>query len=110
MPIFEYDCRDCRGKTTALVMRRDQEVRCAKCGGANLTKLFSRFATPKSEEARLESLADPSSMGDIDENDPKSVARWMTRMGSELGEDLGDDIDQAGEDEVGGKDGSNDAD
>ena len=39
----------------------------------------------------MDSLADPSSMGDVDENDPKSVARWMKKMGSEMGEDLGDD-------------------
>ena len=43
----------------------------------------------KSEEARMESLADPSSFGDVDENDPKSVAKFMRKMGSEVGEDLG---------------------
>jgi len=48
----------------------------------------------KSEESRLESLADPSKFGDLDENDPKSVARFMKRMGKELGEDLGEDFDQ----------------
>lgn len=56
---------------------------------------MSRFATVKSEEARLESLADPSSMGDLDENDPGSVARFMKKMGRELGDDLGDDFDSA---------------
>lgn len=56
---------------------------------------MSRFATVKSEEARLESLADPSSLGDLDENDPSSVARFMKKMGRELGEDLGDDFDSA---------------
>jgi len=65
---------------------------------------------PKSEDARLESLADPSAMGDIDENDPKSVARFMKKMGQEMGEDLGEDIDQAIEEEMtgageGGEDG-----
>ena len=67
---------------------------------------MSRFATVRSEEDRLDSLADPSSMGDIDENDPKSVARWMKKMGSEMGEDLGDDwgdsVDEAMDEESGG--------
>ena len=63
---------------------------------------LSRFATPKSEDARLESLADPSAMGDIDENDPKSVARFMKKMGQEMGEDFGEDIDQAIEEEMAG--------
>ena len=104
MPIYEFECRDCHRKTTALVMSRERtgEVRCRKCGSANLEKLFSRFATPKSEDARLESLADPSVMGDVDENDPHSVARFMKRMGKEMGEDFGDDVDQAIEEEMAG--------
>lgn len=104
MPIYEFECRDCHRKTTALVMVRARisEVRCRRCGSANLEKLFSRFATPKSEDARLESLADPAAMGDIDESDPKSVARFMKKMGQEMGEDLGDDIDQAIEEEMAG--------
>jgi putative FmdB family regulatory protein len=109
MPIFEFECRDCHRKTTALVMVREKEkdVRCKKCGGANLEKLYSRFASPKSEDARLESLADPSAMGDIDENDPKSVARFMKKMGREMGEDMGEDVEQAIEEEMagGGEDG-----
>jgi putative FmdB family regulatory protein len=104
MPIYEFECLDCHRKTTALVMLRARinEVRCKKCGSANLEKLFSRFAMPKSEDARLESLADPSNMGDIDENDPKSVARFMKKMGQEMGEDLGGDVDQAIEEEMAG--------
>ena len=109
MPIYEFECKDCHRKTTALVMSRERigEVRCRRCGSANLEKLFSRFATPKSEDARLESLADPSAMAGVDENDPQSVARFMKRMGKEMGEDFGDDIDQAIEEEMaGGAEGS----
>jgi putative FmdB family regulatory protein len=104
MPIYEFECRDCHRRTTALVMVRERvsDVRCKKCGGANLERLWSRFAAPKSEDARLESLADPSAMGDIDENDPKSVARFMKKMGQEVGEDFGEDIDQAIEEEMAG--------
>jgi hypothetical protein len=56
---------------------------------------MSRFATVKSEEARLDALADSSSFGDLDENDPASVARFMKKMGKEFGDDLGDDFDSA---------------
>jgi putative FmdB family regulatory protein len=102
MPIYEFECHDCHRKTTAIVLSRARitEVRCRRCGSANLERLVSRFATPKSEDARMEALADPASMGDIDENDPKSVARWMTRMGREMGEEFGDDLDQAMEEET----------
>jgi hypothetical protein len=56
---------------------------------------MSRFATPKSEDARLEAAADPSQYGDLDENDPQAVARFVKRMGDEMGEDLGDDLGEA---------------
>ena len=42
----------------------------------------------------MESLADPSKWSGLDEKDPKSMAKWMKRMGKEMGEDLGDDVDQ----------------
>jgi putative FmdB family regulatory protein len=107
MPIYEFLCHECGRKMSALVMSRARldEVRCKRCGSANLEKLFSRFATVKSEDARVESLADPSAMGGLDENDPKSVARWMKKMGKEMGEDLGEDLDQAVEEEMAGGDG-----
>ncbi|MGH7253315.1 MAG: FmdB family zinc ribbon protein, partial [Nitrospiraceae bacterium] len=68
---------------------------CKSCQSVRLERIMSRFAAPKSEEARLESLADPSSFGDVDENDPKSMARFMKKMGREMGEDVGDDLDEA---------------
>ena len=42
----------------------------------------------------MESLADPSKWGGLDEKDPKSMAQWMKRMGKEMGEDMGEDVDQ----------------
>lgn len=106
MPIYEFECRACHRKTTALVMSRARigEVRCRKCGSSDLERLFSRFATPRSEDSRLESLGDPASMGGVDENDPKSVARFMKKMGEEMGEDFTDDVDQAVDEEMTGAD------
>lgn len=108
MPIYEYHCADCRRQVSRLVMRISDPTppRCPRCGGASLTRLLSRFATIRSEDDRLESLADPSSMGDIDENDPRSVARFMKKMGGEMGDEGGEDFDQmvdeAVDDEMGG--------
>lgn len=104
MPIYEFRCRTCRKKTTALVLSRARagNVRCQHCGGADLEKLWSRFASPKSEEARLEAMADESAFADVDENDPVSVARAMKKMGHAMGEDFGDDLEAAMEDEAPG--------
>ena len=96
MPIYEYHCADCRRRVSLLIMRVSDPAppHCPRCQGTALTRLMSRFATLKSEEDRLESLADPSSLGGLDENDPKSVARFMKKMGGELGEEGGEDWDQ----------------
>jgi hypothetical protein len=68
-----------------------------------MSKLISQVARVRSEESRLASLADPSKLGNIDEKDPATMARWMKRMGKELGEDAGEDfdamVDQAMEEE-----------
>jgi hypothetical protein len=56
---------------------------------------MSRFARIKSEDERLDSLGDPSSLGDLDEDDPASMARFMKKMGQEFGDDLGDDFGEA---------------
>ncbi|HSR12683.1 MAG TPA: zinc ribbon domain-containing protein [Thermodesulfobacteriota bacterium] len=95
MPIYEYVCEDCRKVSSFLVLKQPDafEPECKKCRSKNMTKLISRVARVRSEESRLESLADPSKLGDLDENDPASMARWMKRMGKEMGEDLGEDFD-----------------
>jgi len=75
-----------------------------------MRRLMSRFAMPRSEESRMESLADPSKMGDVDENDPKSVARMMKRMGKEMGDEFsGEDFDEAVEEMESGGDLGDDA-
>ena len=77
-----------------LTLRVSEQVepKCERCGSAKLTRLMSRFALVRSEDDRMDDLADPSSLGDLDENDPKSVARWMRKMGKELGDDAGEDF------------------
>jgi len=94
MPIYEYRCNNCKRKVTLLILNRSIPPTCNHCGGKDLTRLLSRFAAPKSEEARLESLADPARWGDFDENDPSSMARFMKRMGREFGEELGDEFNE----------------
>jgi putative FmdB family regulatory protein len=94
MPIYEFRCLDCGRYQSVLVRTYSDptDLRCPKCQGNHLRKLVSRFAVLHSDEARLEQLADPSALGDVDENDPRSVAHWARKMGDHVGEDLGDDF------------------
>lgn len=105
MPLFEYRCLDCKKRSTVLVLNpaNQAQAACSHCTSTRVERILSRFASPKSEEARLEALADPGSLAGLDENDPQSMARFMETMGEEMGEDLSDDVSGAMEsDETGG--------
>lgn len=106
MPIYEYRCADCKKKFEVLVLRAEAESapHCRHCGSDKIRRLISRFTSIKSEEARLESLTDPSNLSGLDENDPASMARWLKRMGGELGEDISrEEIDQMADEIASGK-------
>ena len=91
MPIYEYQCEKCSKRTSVLTMRVSERVEavCKHCGSTRMRRLMSRFATPRSEEARMDAMSDPSSFSDVDENDPKSVARALRKMGKEMGDEMG---------------------
>lgn len=91
MPIYEYRCHDCR-RRVSLFFRSFSEVEdeptCPRCHGTRLTRLISRVSVVRSEDSRLDDLADPSMLDGLDEDDPKSIARWMRKMSAETGEDM----------------------
>ncbi len=97
MPIYEYRCHDCH-RRVSLFFRSFSEVKdnpaCPHCGGHNLTRLISRVAVVRSEESRLDDLTDPSFLDGLDENDPKSMARWMRKMSAEIGEEMPPEFDE----------------
>jgi putative FmdB family regulatory protein len=95
MPLYEYRCQNCHRRVTLLRSFSDSsEPRCPECQSEDLTRLISRVAVLRSEDSRLENLADPSSLADLDESDPRSVARWMRKMSEETGEDMGPEFDE----------------
>ena len=98
MPIYEYRCHNCQ-RRVSIWWRTFSEAEtstphCPRCDSEELTRLVSRVRIVRSEESRLEDMADPANFGDLDENDPRSIARFMRKMGDETGEDLGDEFDE----------------
>ncbi len=98
MPIYEYYCSDCQRRVSLLwrsfADAETREATCPRCSGKNLRRMVSRVAVLRSEESRMDSLADPSALEGLDEEDPKSLARWMRKMSQETGEDLGPEFDE----------------
>lgn len=101
MPIYEYTCHDCKRRVSLLWRSfADADSRaavCPRCGGSNLARVISRVAVVRSEGSRMDDLADggaDDALSGLDENDPKSLARFMRKMADETGEDLGPEFEE----------------
>ncbi|RMF83670.1 MAG: zinc ribbon domain-containing protein [Nitrospinota bacterium] len=94
MPIYEYRCNDCGKKFAFLygVSAYSRSLCCPYCEGINLSRLISRVARLRSEEDRLEALADPGKIGDWE--DPRQIRRWARQMGSALSDEAGEDLSE----------------
>jgi putative FmdB family regulatory protein len=91
MPYYDYRCPTCQKRVSLFQAYADYGVKpvaCPICGNAALQRLIHKVRIVKSEDQRLEAISDPSFLGSVDENDPKSLARAMRRMGQEMGEDM----------------------
>jgi hypothetical protein len=53
---------------------------------------IGRIRIARSEESRLEAMADPDKLAGL-EDDPKALGRMMRQMGSEMGEEMGPEFD-----------------
>ncbi len=98
MPIYEYRCADCKKRVSVLFRSLaavdHSQARCPLCGGAKLTRLVSRVRMVRSEASHTESMADDSMLAGLDENDPRSMGRWMRKMAQETGEELPGEFDE----------------
>jgi hypothetical protein len=57
--------------------------RARTCAGSS-----ARVAVLKSEESRLDAMADPSFMAGLENEDPRALAGFMRKMSDEMGEPL----------------------
>jgi putative FmdB family regulatory protein len=96
MPNYEYRCLNCKRRFEVYLSYSDygkQALRCPHCSSDQVQRRIGRIRFARSEESRLENLADPSSLAGL-EDDPKALAQMMRQMGSEAGEELGPEFDE----------------
>jgi hypothetical protein len=67
------------------------KARCEHCGSTKMHRLISRVAVMKSGDP-LDSM-DESMFADVDENDPRSMARFARKMRDQMGEDAGPEFE-----------------
>ena len=94
MPIYEFRCSACRKRSSVFVRSINTSISpsCEHCGSREMSRLFSRVAVLRGEESFSDGI-DESSLGDVDENDPRSVARWVRKMSSQMGEPLDSEME-----------------
>jgi len=93
MPIYEYYCYDCTKRVNVFFRTMseasDEAAACPTCSGKRLHRLVSRVRMLRSEESRMESMADDTSlMSGLESEDPRALAGFMRRMSDEMGEPL----------------------
>jgi putative FmdB family regulatory protein len=96
MPDYPYTCQECNKRFTVFLTYQEYdraEISCPHCGSTNVSRRLGRVRFARSEESRLDSLADPSQLAGI-EDDPQAMARLMKQMSSEMGEDPGPEFNE----------------
>lgn len=96
MPYYDYLCLDCRKKFDLFMSYKEYGVKpvtCPYCHGDHVRRRINRIRVARSEESRMENLADPAAMAGL-EDDPRALGRMMREMGKEAGEDLGSEFNE----------------
>ena len=96
MPTYQYRCTDCKKKFELYMTYQEygtRPIECPHCGSERVQRRIGRIRFARSEESRLENLADPSALAGL-EDDPKSLGKMMRQMSSEMGEDMGPEFDE----------------
>lgn len=89
MPIYEFRCNACRRRSSVFsrTIGAPAHFVCEHCQSRDTARLMSRVAVVRPEGDFGDNF-DQSSLGDVDENDPRSVARWVRKISRDMGEPL----------------------
>ena len=96
MPNYQYMCIECQKRFEVYLTYDEYEthpVGCPNCSSKNVQRLIGRVRFARSEESRMEDLADPSALAGL-EDDPQAMGQMMRKMSGEMGEDMGPEFDE----------------
>ena len=95
MPTYDFVCLNCGQRFDIFLSYSEYgsaKVRCTQCGSHKVRRRMTKVRLAKSEESRMEGLADDTALDGL-ENDPQALGRMMKKMGREMGEDLPPEFD-----------------
>lgn len=96
MPVYQYRCLNCKKRFEVFLTYNEYGVKrvlCPHCQSDQVQRRIGRIRIGKSEESRMDSLADTSNLEGL-ENDPVALGRMMRKMSSEMGEDVGPEFNE----------------
>jgi putative FmdB family regulatory protein len=105
LPVFEFRCQSCAKKFSELVgmvATETEAIRCPSCGSFEVKKLVSRFVRGKTEDDRIDEVADRlENLGeDVSSSELRSTLR---ELGQASDEEMGDELEEMFEADMEGK-------
>jgi putative FmdB family regulatory protein len=91
MPTYDFICNACQQRFDLFLSFSEygtKLVQCSHCGSDNVRRRMTKVRIAKSEDSRMESMANGITSLDALENDPQALGKMMRQMGKEMGEDL----------------------
>ncbi len=96
MPTYEYRCLNCNRRFNLFMTYQEygsKTIACPHCKSENVQRKIGRVRVARSDDSRMESLADPDRLAGL-EDDPRSLGKMMREMSSEVGEEMGPEFDE----------------
>lgn len=97
MPTYDFICNSCGQRFDVFMTFNEygkKTVTCTHCGSKDVRRRMTKVRIAKSEESRMDSMADEFSGLEGLENDPKAMGQMMRKMGKEMGEDVPPEFDE----------------
>ena len=97
MPTYDFICNNCNQRFDVFLTFAEygkKTVKCAHCNSKNVRRRMTKVRVAKSEDSRMESMADDFSGFEGLEDDPKAMGRMMRKMGKEMGEETPPEFDE----------------
>jgi len=91
MPTYDFFCNNCEKRFEVFMTFNEygkKAVRCAHCESENVRRRMTKVRIAKSDENRMESMANGFPGFESIEDDPKALGQMMRKMGGEMGEEL----------------------
>jgi putative FmdB family regulatory protein len=91
MPNYDFICNKCKQRFGVFLTFAEygkKTVKCTFCGSKNVRRRMTKVRIARSEESRMDAMADDFSGFEGLEDDPKAMGRMMRKMGKEMGEEL----------------------